>query len=336
MIASRNILASALLACSMLTALSANVVRADSATAAPSAPTVGSDDFIPPPPPTYKANGVTVDEKLGQQLPYDARFRDQTGAVVTLGEVLSASDIPTILTFNYSDCPMLCSLQLNGLTAALPSVATPQPLTASQAAMISATDAAKPMAFALGKQFRLVTIVLEPRQSQAKTVATLEKYIARLPQELQANARKGWTFLSAEFPEGSDADASIHRVADAVGFRYTYIKERAEWAHPAALIFVSTQGKVTRYVYGIEFADNIVRESVLGAGMNNPATAVGFMNRCYHFDPDANNYSRAGVIALRVGAVVLIVVMLSAFGVWTLLRRSKNQRVWREPGVMRS
>jgi protein SCO1 len=331
MVARHHIRASVVLAACFVTL---GALAAD-ARASQSAAPVASDDFIPPPPPTYRGNGVTVEEKLGAQLPFDARFRDQTGAVVTLGEVL-AGDMPTILTFNYSDCPMLCSLQLNGLTAGLPSIAKPAPLTATQASIIAATDAAKPMAFALGKQFRVVTIVLEPHQSQAKTVATLDKYIERLPSELRANARKGWTFLSAESADATDADAAIHRVADAVGFRYTYIKERAEWAHPAALIFVSSQGKVTRYVYGVEFADDVLRESVLGAGVNNPATAVGFMNRCYHYDPDANNYSRAGVAAMRIGAAAFIVLMLSAFGVWILLRRNKSQRVWREPGVMRS
>ncbi len=295
---------------------------------------VNSENFVPPPPPTYKGNGVTVEEKLGAQLPLDASFRDQTGAVVTLGQVL-AGDLPTILTFNYTDCPMLCSQQLNGLTAAMPVAAEPRALTAAQAVIVGADDAAKLVAFAAGQQYRIVTLVLEPRQTLAKTNDTRDKYIARLPQPLQAKARKGWTFLTAVDPESADltdgagGDAAIKRVADAVGFRYLYIKERAEWAHPAALIFVSAKGTVTRYVYGNQFTDDVLRESILGAGMNNPATAVGFMNRCYHYDPDANNYSRAGVTALRLGAIGFLVLMLSAFGLRYVLRRN------REPGVIR-
>src|SRR5690349_10649087 len=73
-----------------------------------------SADFVPPTHPMYKANGVTVDEKLGAKVPLDATFRTQDGATVTLGDILKG-ELPTILTFNYSDCPMLCSLQLNGL-----------------------------------------------------------------------------------------------------------------------------------------------------------------------------------------------------------------------------
>src|SRR5262249_50279301 len=91
------------------------------ATGAPGSAGPAGDDEILAPPPTYHANDVTVDEHLGGRVPLSARFRTQDGALVTLGDVLRG-DLPAILTFNYSDCPMLCSVQLNGLTAVLPKV----------------------------------------------------------------------------------------------------------------------------------------------------------------------------------------------------------------------
>jgi protein SCO1 len=264
---------------------------------------------ILPPPPTFKGNDVKVDEKLGARVPVDARFRDQDGKVVTLGDVLEG-EIPTILTFNYSDCPMLCNLQLNGLTAVLPAIA----------------DKHDGAMFRAGAQFRIVTIDLEPKEGLDQANAMRERYLERLPEKQRALAREGWTFLVAETPGD---DAAIRRVASSVGFGYTFIKERAEWAHPAALIFLSVKGTVTRYVYGIEFDPQVMRESILKAGASEPATAVGFMNRCYHFDPDANNHSRAGVMALRIGAAGFVVLLLSAFGVMHVIRRSR-------PGVNRS
>ena len=116
----------------------------------------------------------------------------------------------------------------------------------------------------------------------------------------------------------------IRRVAEAVGFKYTYIEDRAEWAHPAALIFLSTTGVVTRYVYGIEFDPAIMRESIFKAGLAESATAVGFMNRCYHFDPEATSHARTGVLVLRLGAVGFIVLLVSGFGVFKLMRRNKR------------
>ena len=261
------------------------------------------------PPPTFKGNDVKVIEKLGARVPVDAKFRDQDGKLVTLGDVL-AGELPTILTFNYSDCPMLCNLQLNGLTAALPAIGEKH-------------DGAL---FRVGSQFKIVTIDLEPNEELSKLVKMRERYLARLPEAQRAAARTGWTFLVAE-TKGDGA--AIRRVAEAVGFSYTYVPERMEWAHPAALIFLSVKGTVTRYVYGIEFDPQIMRESILKAGASEPATAVGFMNRCYHFNPDANNHSRAGVTALRIGAAGFVVLLLSAFGVMQLIRRSR-------PGVNRS
>jgi len=240
------------------------------------------------------------------------------GAVVTLGDVLRG-ELPTILTFNYSDCPMLCSLQLNGLTKALPGVTAPGP---------APTGAPQQgdVAFRIGTQFRVITIGLEPNESVERLAKTRDRYLERLPEAQREAARKGWTFLAAATP--GDA-ASIRHVADAVGFAYVYVKDRAEWAHPAALILLSTTGAVTRYVYGIEFEPAVLRESIFKAGLAEPSTAVGFMNRCYHFDPDAKNHSRAGVLALRYGAAGFLVLLAGAFG---LMYRRRHRTPATGPG----
>src|SRR5205807_620590 len=99
-------------------------------------------------------------------------------------------------------------------------------------------------AFRVGEQLRIITIDLEPGEPLAKLQKMKDRYIERLPEAQRASARAGWIFLDA----AGDA-AAIRRVADAVGFRYAYVPERAEWAHPAALIFTSSAGTVTRYVY---------------------------------------------------------------------------------------
>lgn len=267
------------------------------------------DDEIPAPPPMYKAGGVTVDERVGGRVPLDAVFRNQDGVTVTLGEVLHGGGLPAILTFNYSDCPMLCSVQLNGLTAALPRVGErgPSPEPGKGDAM-----------FRVGAQFRIVTIDLEPNETLDKARAMRQRYLERLPEDQRATAQSGWTFLVAATPGDG---AAIRRVADAVGFRYTYITDRAEWAHPAALIFLSAGGVVTRYIYGIEFDPAIMRESIYKAGLAEPASAVGFLLRCYHFDPDANSHARAGVIALRVAAASCVLLLFGALTVMHLRRK---------------
>jgi protein SCO1/2 len=270
-------------------------------------------DEVLAPPPTYKANGVTVDERIGARLPLDAAFRTSDGKRVTLGELVAESGgLPIILTFNYSDCPMLCSLQLNGLSAALPKIAEP--------VTMPGLSNDKPVAFKVGTQVRIITIDLEPTESPETLAKMKARYLNRLPEAQRADAAAGWTFLAAE---KSGDDAAIRRVAEAVGFKYVYVEERAEWAHPAALIFVSSTGSVTRYVYGIEFDPDVMRESIVKAGLSEPATAVGFMNRCYHFDPDANSQTRNGVLALRLGAAGFLVLLASGLGFMHMRRRKR-------------
>lgn len=268
-------------------------------------------DEIAAPPPTYKANGVTVDERLGAKLPRDARFRTTEGGLVSLGDVIASpgNTMPTILTFNYSNCPMLCNLQLNGVQAALTGLAEP----------------IAGMQFRIGKQFRIVTIDLDPAESPDRAAKMRDKYLAKLPETERAAARAGWKFLVAATPDDS---TQIRRVADAAGFSYTYLPDRAEWAHPAALIFLATTGTITRYVYGIEFDNAMMRDSLLKAGMSEPATAVGFMNRCYHYDPDASSHAQAGMLALRMGAAGFVVVLLSAFTLLHVMRRHRRLE-WR-------
>jgi protein SCO1/2 len=269
------------------------------------------DDEVLAPPPTYQANDVTVVEHIGARVPLDAAFRTQDGTRVTLGDVMRGG-LPVILTFNYSDCPMLCSVQLNGLTAALPKVGELGP---------SPDPSKRDMLFRVGAQVRIVTIDLEPSETLEKAQQMRERYLERIPADQRDAARAGWTFLVAATPGD---DASIHRVADAVGFRYTYIKDRAEWAHPAALILLSAAGTVTRYVYGIEFDPKVLRQSIYKAGLAEPLAAAGFLLRCYHYDPGANSHARAGVTALRVGAAASVVLLFGAIGVMHRLRRARR------------
>lgn len=269
-------------------------------------------ETIVAPPPTFQGSAATVTEHLGQTLPLDATFRTQDGKRVTLREIVTG-DLPTILTFNYADCPMLCSQQLNGLTAAMPAIAKRGPVPGSP----------DQLAFALGEHYRIVTISLEPDESLAKLVKMRGKYLERLTTLFHDDGARaeqraaGWTFLTGDA-------ASVKRVADAVGFGYAYVPERAEWAHPAAFMFLSSAGVITRYVYGIELGDSLA-ESIYKAGLAEPATATGFMLRCYHWDPNANDHSRAGVLALRIGAASAVAI-LAGFGILQLVYRRRQKR----------
>ncbi len=275
-----------------------------SATVAPAPAKPGFDEAVPEAPKAFDGIGLT--EKLGAQVPLDLPFRDQTGAAVTLRDLIRG-DRPLILTFNYSDCPMLCSLQLTGLVAALPQ-----------------------LRLMAGRQFRIVTVVLEPLEKPARAAATRARYLERLPDTMRSLAADGgWTFLVA--PE-EGRDASIRRLAETVGFGYKFVPERNEWAHPAALIFLSPSGKVTRYVGDVNYSPDVLTQSIMTAGTSEPSSTAGFIMSCFHYDADVNNYSRLGVSALRYAAAGFLLLLLTAFGLWRYFRRDRQAI----PGVDRS
>ncbi len=260
-----------------------------------------AQDYVPPAPKAFDGIGLT--EKLGAQLPLDLPFRDQDGKDVTLGAYFM-DELPVIITFNYSDCPMMCSQQLSALVSALPALDS----------------------FQVGKTFRLVTIDLEPRESPARVAETRARYVARLPEAQRAAALAGWTFLVA--PRMGD-DTSVRATAAAVGFGYKYVPDRKEWAHPAVLVFTSSRGKVTRYVGGIDYPADMFRASIVMAGMAETSTTVGFVNNCFHYEPKSHAY--VAVVSMRIGAIAFFVLLLTVLGVWRVAHHRRGQ-----PGVVRS
>jgi len=263
----------------------------------PEDPAAATDDQVPTAPKAF--DGVGLTEKPGAQVPLDLAFRDTDGKPVTLRDLVRG-DLPTILTFNYSNCPMLCSMQLNGLVNVL-----------------------QGFRWTPGKQFRIVTVVIEPKETPAGAAKTRAMYLDRLPESMRASAAAGgWTFVVAP-AEGQDA--SIRRLAETVGFGYKYVPERAEWAHPAALIFLSANGKVIRYVGDVNYNADVLTESIVAAGTAEPLPSVGFVMACFHYDADTNNYSRFGVNAMRYGAAGFVVLLLVAFGAWRVISSARRR-----------
>ena len=263
------------------------------------APGRATGESAPSTPPKELVEAVRVDEHLSAVVPRDAKFRDsRDGTLVTLGDVL-AGDLPTLLTFNYSNCPSLCSAQLNGLTTAL---------AASR--------------YKVGQQVRVVTIVLAPDEPVVDADRTRVRYLAKL-RELGATVEPaGWTFLVAASP---DDDREIRRVADTVGFGYRYIATQREYAHPAAVIALAPSGAVMRYLHGVTYEPGELDETIKRTGLSEPSSSAGFLLACLHWDAAANT-RRFGARFMKFAALFFVVIGAVALGV--LVARNR-----RGPGV---
>ena len=214
-----------------------------------------------------------VEERLDASLPLQLAFKDDQGRDVTLGRYFKPGR-PVILTLNYYRCPMLCTLELNGLVAGL-----------------------RGLGWTPGDEFEIVTVSIDPKETSALARA---KKLSYLEDYGKPAAEAGWHFLTG-------GAAAIEALTGTVGFSYQYDAETDQYAHPAVIVLASPEGRITRYLYGVEFPSTTLRMGLLEASKGKIGTAIDrFVLYCYHFDAERGRYSIAAVKIMRVGGLATL------------------------------
>lgn len=240
--------------------------------------------------------GMGVEEKLETQIPAELVFRDPSGAPVRLGDYFDGKR-PVVLSFNYENCPQLCSLQLGGFVDALN----------------AETE------WTVGEQFRVVTVGLDPAEDDEHAARFRERVLGQYRDGAAASANEGWAFLRGD-------EVTVKRLADAVGYSYKYDAEREEYAHYAAMVLISPEGRVARYLYGIDFEPQVLRLSLAETAAGEfVSTRDRILLSCYVFDPTSNSYT---LKMWTVARIVLSVTALTTLGfLWWLHRKVKPQNL---------
>lgn len=215
---------------------------------------------------------VGLDQKLGSQVPLDLEFRDESGLKVTLGQYFGEK--PVVLTLVYYECPMLCTLILNGTVRAL-----------------------RAMDFSAGEEFQIVTVSINPEETPVIAASKKDQYLESYRRE---GAEKGWHFLTG-------TEDQIRPLADAVGFRYAYDPESGEYAHASGIMVLTPEGKVARYFYGVEYSPRDMRLGLVEASSNQIGSPVDqVLLFCYHYNPLTGEYTFTILSILRVAGVLTI------------------------------
>jgi protein SCO1/2 len=263
--------------------------------AAAGAPALRADNASTPP----MLRDVGIDQRLGQKLPLDAIFQDETGRAVRLAQYFGAR--PVVLVLAYYNCPMLCSQVLAGLLSA-----------------------ARVLSFDAGKEYEIVVVSFDPRDRPADARAKKEPFVAEYK---RPGAADGWHFLTGSL-------ASIERVTRAVGFRYRYDEDQGQFAHASAIYVATAEGVLSRYFYGIEYAPRDLRLALVEASQGKIGTPVDqILLYCYHYDPKAGKYSAAVMNIVRLGGV-LAVLILTAF-LTVMWRRDRRRDRIRDAALVR-
>lgn len=230
---------------------------------------------------------VGFDQKIGDILPLDAAFVDEAGLQVTLGDYFG--ERPVIVAFVYYDCPMLCSLVMNGLAKSV-----------------------GVLEFNAGEAFDVVAISVDPTDTPAKASKTKLETVQRYGRPETA---EGWHFLSGAEPE-------ITRAAEAAGFQYTFIPETGDYAHAAGILMATPDGTIAQYYYGIEYSPKDLRLAMVEASENRLGSVVDqILLYCYRYNPSLGKYTAVITRILRLAGLGFC-ICLAAF-LWINWRRDR-------------
>ncbi len=235
-------------------------------------------------------DALDVVQQLNEKVPLDAAFADAAGRDVRLGDYFD-NERPVILVPVYYRCPMLCTQVLNALVRNLRSVD-----------------------FKPGEAFEVVVFSIDPKETP--TLAA-QKKLQYLDAYGDVATQDGWHFLTGRQSE-------IRRVADAIGFHYAYDAERDLYAHAAAVLLVTPDGRIARYLLGLDYKPRDLRFALLEAGEGRIGSPVDqVLMRCFAYDPATGRYGFAIMTALRIGGVA---VVLSLVGMMLVFRRRETKR----------
>ena len=233
---------------------------------------------------------IGFDQRLDERVPLDVEFKDDQGQTVRLGDYFGHK--PVVLAFVYYDCPMLCTMVLSSITSTLG---------------VLSLDA--------GKDFELVMVSFDPREKPELAARKKAEYVHRYD---RPTAASGWHFLTGEPP-------SIERLTKAAWFRYTWDDETQQFAHPAGIVVLTPDGRLARYLFGLEYGARDLRFALIEASEGRIGTAVdAALLYCFHYDPMTGRYGFVVMRVLRVAGAATVLAL--ATFVFVMLRRERSSR----------
>jgi protein SCO1/2 len=240
-------------------------------------------------------NEVAIVPEFGEKVPLDLPFVDADGRSVRFSELFS--NRPVILHLVYYECPMLCKLSSDGLLRALST-----------------------LSLKLGEDFSIITVSFDPREGPEPSARARDLAIERCG---RAAVKKGWRFLTGE-------EAAIAELCESIGFRYTFDKATGQFAHASGAFILTSDGQISRYLSGVEFAPRDLRLALVEASAGRVGTAADqVLLMCYMYDPSSGKYGVAIMTAVRIAGFATVGGM--GLAIYTMLRRERRCRSGFQP-----
>ena len=235
---------------------------------------------------------VRVDEFLDSQLDGTLELVDHEGQVITISS-LFANGKPTILTFVYYRCPAACTLLLNGLTLAL-----------------------NDSGFVLGRDFNLVTISVDSRETTELAKAKRDTYLTSLPNG--EHDPSSWRFLTG-------SRSVIENLTNTVGYRFVYDADSMQYEHPSVLMFVSPDRRVKRYLYGSYFQPDNVRRAFIESSGGALGTLLERATLVFYDFGTPESGRRYVFNSTRFGITLLLLSLCFGLTLWRVVIWSRRR-----------
>lgn len=230
--------------------------------------------------------GISLEQKLGVQLPMDSVFLDEQGHQIQLATLL---DRPLLLVPGYYECPRLCGLVFSSVRDAIRN--------------------GREFGLEPGRDYNVVSLSFNPDEKQVQALEKGEIYRKSLALEAAA-----WRFLRSK--QGSAA-----RLLRSAG--YNYQPDGRDYSHPAALIIVTKKGQISRYLDGFDIASRDFRFALIeasGGRIGNPIDRA--FQLCFRWDNAQGRYAPVAWAFIRIGGAIMLLTLI---GLILFLRRSERK-----------
>lgn len=235
---------------------------------------------------------IGVEEKLGEQIPLDVTFANSEGDSVTIGDLLEEGK-PVLLNPLYYECPMLCGLVLEGVFKVV-----------------------KELQWNPGEDYIIISFSIDPEETSEHASRSKEKYVNSLNRQ---GAETGWHLLTGN-------EKNIKKLTEAIGFNYTYDDRTGEYVHAAAISFLSPQGKITRYLYGIEFPEFNLRNALYESADGKIGSTIDrVVLYCFTYDPSSDSYVPVALNIMKLGGLATLIFLGIFLGLFWMREKKSSQ-----------
>lgn len=220
--------------------------------------------------------GVGVEEHLGQTLDLDMQFTDEDGRLVSLRSFFSQPK-PVLMAMVYYTCPSLCNYHLNGLTEAM-----------------------KQLKWTTGKDFELVAVSMNHRETPDLAGKKKHSYLEAYGRH---QGDQGWHFLVG-------SEDNVKKLASQLGFKFFWMEDKKQYAHASVAYVVTPEGKISRYLHGIQVDPQTLKMSLLEASNGKIGSVIEHaLMFCFQFDPVKNKYTLYAWNIMRIGGMVMVLLL---------------------------